>query len=423
MSKIITIGRGKFRGRTNRTLQLAVDEIAAKGGGTVEIPSGVYMMHDALHLRARVRVRGEKGAVLRKVPSVTSRLAGYLGYGLHEFTVAEPALFRVGMGVFIADKNAFGFYTTVATIVGRKKNRFYINRPLAHDYHPGPDGRVTSVFPLIAGYSVRNVSVENVALDGNPAETCPLNGCRGGGVFLLGVHQAHLENIEVLHYRGDAISFQQCTDVMVRNCHLHDNHGSGVHPGSGSVRYLISGNRVQRNTGYGVFYCLRTTHSVCEENILEDNREAGISLGEHDTDHHIRNNVIQDHDDGGIVFRKPLIHGADRIRIEGNTIRKNCRRRGQHEIVIPERLNDILIAANRIEPSAAGAVLVGPGCGRICFAGNQVGGRPQAPGDIEGEAALVSRITPGKFPPVGPAAAPSDAATHLAIGRLPPWKG
>src|SRR5690348_9295566 len=97
---------------TNATIQAAVDRAAAAGGGTVTVPAGTYLMHDALHLRSGVRVVGEGSPVLKKVPSVRSRIPDFLGYGHYEFTVDEPEKFRVGMGVHLLDKNAGGFYTT-----------------------------------------------------------------------------------------------------------------------------------------------------------------------------------------------------------------------------------------------------------------------------------------------------------------------
>ncbi len=65
----ITVGRKDcdLTGDDNRVLQAAVDYIAALGGGTVIIGPGQYEMHDSLHLRSNVTVRGTKGkTVLRK---------------------------------------------------------------------------------------------------------------------------------------------------------------------------------------------------------------------------------------------------------------------------------------------------------------------------------------------------------------------
>lgn len=90
MSKGITVNVRHDQDRTNESLQRAVDAVAEAGGGVVEIPAGTYRMQDALHLRNGVRLVGEPGTVLQKIPSVTSPLLDYIGYGHYEFTVTEP---------------------------------------------------------------------------------------------------------------------------------------------------------------------------------------------------------------------------------------------------------------------------------------------------------------------------------------------
>ncbi|MCS7060501.1 MAG: right-handed parallel beta-helix repeat-containing protein [Anaerolineae bacterium] len=418
MMRVIRVAGGEQADRHHLTLQRAVDDAAAAGGGVVEVPAGVYVMRDALHLRSGVRVVGEPGAVLLKEPSITVPLLDYLGYGHYEFTVSEPDRLQVGMGVHITDDDSMGFYDTVATIVGRTSDLFFIDRMLNHDYNPTRRGRVTTLFPIVDAVGVEDVVLENLVIDGNPDETQPLNGCRGGGVFLLRARRARLENVEVRHFNGDAISFQQCVDVIVRGCRAHHNAGGGIHPGSGSVRYLLQGNHVHDNGGCGVFYCLRTTHSVCEDNRLERNGEAGISIGERDTDHWIRSNVIADNSGYGIAFRPPLAHGGDRVRIEGNTLAGNARHIAPPalpaEIHIPAGLRDILITANTFEPTPGSrALLIDTACAGIGVTGNRIHGRPQQDG-------LPARAD--DFPPVGPAALAPDGARHLNIEQLPPWK-
>ena len=46
-------------GRSSRDIQVVVDRVAAQGGGEVFLPAGTYQMDDSLHLRSRVRIRGE----------------------------------------------------------------------------------------------------------------------------------------------------------------------------------------------------------------------------------------------------------------------------------------------------------------------------------------------------------------------------
>ena len=426
MSQTIRVGSGRYAGWTNEALQRAVDDVAEAGGGVVEAPAGAYRMRDALHLRSGVRVVGEPGTVLLKEPSMCVPLLDYLGYGHYEFTVTEPDKLEVGMGVHLTDDDSVGFYDTVATIVGRKGDLFFIDRMLNHDYWPGKHGRVTTLFPLVDAVNAQNVALENVILDGNTDETERLNGCRGGGCFLLMAHRARLENVEVRHFNGDAISFQQCVDVVVRGCQVHHNAGGGIHPGSGSVRYLLQHNHAHDNGACGVFYCLRTTHSICEDNRLERNGEAGISIGERDTDHWIRRNVIADNGGYGIEFRPPIAHGGDRVRIEGNTFACNARS-GEPaalrcEVHVPAGLRDILIADNSFEPAEQGkALMVDASCERVGVAGNTIAGQRQPAGGLMVETGDTLLALPADFPAVGPAALPLDGARHLNVDLLPPW--
>ncbi len=411
--------------RTNDMLQALVDAAAAKGGGTVEVPAGTYLMHDALHLRSNVRIVGQGMVVLKKVASVSSPLLDFLGYGHYEFRVAEPAKFRVGMGVHVLDKNAGGFYTTVGTITRRRGDLFFINRPFSHDYHADAEGRVVSAFSLIEGEGVSDASVENITLDGNSGEeTFQLNGCRGGGLFLIKCHRVGLRGLEVRHYRGDAVSFQQCSDIVVDDCHVHHNVGGGLHPGSGSVRYLLRNNHVHDNGGCGIFYCLRTTHSICEKNHIHHNADVGISIGERDTDHLVRENTITDNGGPGVDFRPPHNESGDRVQVTGNTLARNARKFGKAEIVIPAGLGDIHLAGNTITttPGRVAAIAVEPGCERISAADNRIDGRPQQASDILAMVGSVLLEKPAALPPVGPAALPLDGALHLRIEKLGAWK-
>jgi len=399
-------------GHTNVTLQAAVDKAARAGGGTVQIPAGTYPMDDALHLRTGVHIVGEPGTILKKVPGVSSTILPWVGYGQNEIQVKEPGKFKVGMGVTIGDKNSFGFYETVASIIGKTGNTLFIDQPLAHDYSPPAGAWVRSTFALISGRDVTDVSIRNLTLDGNVKEKFGINGCRGGGINLLGAHRAVIEGVEVTNYNGDAISFQRCTDVFVRHCHVHHNKGTGLHPGSGTVRYVMTDNCSEHNGGCGVFYCLRTKYSICENNYIAHNGRAGISVGERDTDHVLRGNHITDNGGPGILLREPCLQTGDRLWIEGNELANNG---GAAEIVLERDVHQLCITGNLIRSRTGTAMLVGPGCSQISFADN-------TSSVVAGKKQSVRFKKPVKFPCVGPEAAPLDAARHINIAKLPRWK-
>ncbi len=396
-------------------LQKEIDRFAELGGGSFSIAPGTYLLRDALHLRSGVHLTGEGQVTFLKKPSIQSRITDFLGYGFYEFIVEEPDLFHVGMGVHLTDKKSMGFYDTVGTIVERQGKAFILNVPLNHDYLPYDGGLVTSIFPLIEGTEVRDASLKHVILDGNIEETRILNGCRGGGVFLIRSQKVLLEEIEIRHYQGDGISFQQCGDVTVQTCDVHDNRGSGLHPGSGSVYYQFVQNRVTQNGGCGLFYCLRTTHSLCENNHFEGNAHTGISIGERDTDHHLKGNTIIASGHDGIGFRQPIAQGGDRVSIEANTLRGNGTDRASFEILIPPHIHEVTLIQNSIEPVEGRAISIGAECHHILCAENQIAGRPQRDSDIEGFHSGIVTNMPASPPQYGIDSFEPKSVRHIQV--------
>ncbi len=417
---------GRGPAETAAAIQQRIDDAAAAGGGQVVIPAGDHWMDRALRLRCGVRLRGEHGTVLRKTPSVTSRILDYLGYGHYEITVAEPERFRPGMGIHVLDRNAQGFYTTVASITAINGERIFLDRMLNHDYGPGAEALAVSVFPLIEADGVSDAGVENLCLDGNREhEAFELNGCRGGGLFLYRSCRVTVRNLEIREYRGDGISFQQCVDVDIEQSRIHHNTGGGLHPGSGTVRYRMCDNHVSHNGRCGFFYCLRTTHSICRDNLIESNGEAGISIGERDTDHRIDANTIRDNAGPGIVFRVPTRRSGDRVLLEGNTLADNCRQNGLAEIEIHSGLRDIHLCRNRITSDRVPAIHIGDDCSGVYLDDNTFNRQPLAADQVHGARARWTVGRPPEFPPVGPWALPLNGAWHLGIEdpgpcRLPP---
>src|SRR2546428_14013750 len=98
----ITVGlrESDIIGADNRALQGAVDYIAGLGGGVVEIGEGEFLMHDSLHLRSGVTVRGTKGrTILRKAKAASSPLALDGDYGEEQITLVNADGFQAGFGI------------------------------------------------------------------------------------------------------------------------------------------------------------------------------------------------------------------------------------------------------------------------------------------------------------------------------------
>lgn len=323
----ITVGKenAAIIGNDNRSLQAAVDYIAGLGGGTVEIAEGRYIMYDSLHLYTNVTVRGAKGkTILQKADGVACPLALDGDFGEQQFTVENPAGFKVGYGVAIWDDNAGGFHTTVARITGQNGNTFSIDKPLMADCMVANKAKAATVFPIVSGYNIEGAKVEGLTIDGNKDSNVSLNGCRGAGIFLYRAFSTVIKDCVVHNYNGDGISFQQSNDVSVVSCTSENNNNLGIHPGSGSQRPRVE-NCIARNNGAdGLFLCWRVRHGSFTNNVLEGNGRFGISIGHKDSDNILSRNVVRSNHQDGVFFRNETLGmAAHRNRLEENIIENN----------------------------------------------------------------------------------------------------
>ena len=384
----ITVGRADadLIGADNRALQAAVDYVAGLGGGVVEIGAGEYLMHDSLHLRSGVTVRGREGeTILRKADAAVSPLALDGDFGEQQITVEDPSGFAVGAGVAIWDDHAGGFHTTVARITGRRGNTVSIDAPLMADCMVANGATAATVFPVVSGSEIRGARVEDLVIEGNKGGNPHLNGCRGAGIYLYRGFGTEILGCVVRDYHGDGISFQQSNDVTVVDCISEGNSHLGFHPGSGSQRPVLRGCLARSNGTDGLFLCWRVRHGTCEDNRLEDNGRFGISIGHKDSDNLLRGNIVAGNGSNGVFFRNESAgmaphrnrlednviedNGRDSgtagirirgvpsgLRFEGNVIRDTRTDSQQTQtigVLIEDRVGPIRIGSNRIEASTA----------------------------------------------------------------------
>ena len=371
----ITVGKANadLTGANNRVLQAAVDYVANLGGGVVEIGEGEYTMYDSLHLRSNVAVRGVKGkTVLRKANGAVSALAIDGDFGEQQVTLQDPNGFAVGSGIAIWDKQAGGFHTTVARITGRQENTFSFDNPLMADRMVQNGAQAATVFPVVSAYHTEGVRIENLTIEGNKQANVPLNGCRGGGIFLYQGFGTVISGCTVRSYNGDGISFQQSNDVTVVDCVSEDNAVLGLHPGSGSQRPTVRNCVARRNGTDGLFLCWRVRHGLFEQNLLEQNGQFGISIGHKDSDNILRRNTVRQNKQHGIFFRNESLGMAPhRNRLEENTIENN----GGAEIRIRGEVNDLAFARNTIRDTrdeSAPGILIEEQVGKLTLQDNTI---------------------------------------------------
>jgi parallel beta-helix repeat protein len=348
----VGIDQGDLRGGDHRALQAAVDYVAGLGGGTVHIGPGRYSMRNALTLRDHVRLVGVPGkTVLVACAGFSTRLAADGDCNQREIAVADASGFRVGDGIAVSDKQAGGgFEVTTATLTAQLDGRtFRISRPLYLDYLVSNQAAARLAFPVVGGWNVKHATVEGLTIDGNRERAQPLDGCRGGGIYLFDCEDVTVRDCTVRGYNGDGISFQVSQRVTVEDCRLENNAGHGLHPGSGSQRPVVRRNRSTGNGQDGLFVCWRVRHGQFEDNSLQGNRRSGLSIGHKDSDNLFRGNQILGNDSAGITFRnetEPM--GAHRNRFEKNVVLDNGGGGPAAAVVIRGEHHDLVFRENVI---------------------------------------------------------------------------
>ena len=387
----LTVGPEKadLVGSNEKVIQAAVDSVARWGGGTVRILPGAYRFRNAVYLQSNVRILGSgPDSVITKEPSTLARLAEDADWYDQEITFVNARDFEIGDGICIRAKDAsMGELKVIKrTLVARNGNRFKLDRALRENAFLPGEPTVESLFPLFSGEFIADVKIENLVLDGNKANNAKLDGNFAGCVWLQDCIRITMRNLEARNYNGDGLSWQIAHDVLVEGCHSHDHTGVGLHPGSGSQRSIIRGNRLIDND-QGLFWCWGVRWGLAEKNIIEGSRRYGISIGHRDTDNVIRDNDVRASGEVGIFFRKepePAFQG-NRNLIEKNRIVGLAQDRGIG-IDIQGQTKSVTIAKNEIrETQAPGervGIRIGPEAEQITLEDNRIEGFAQTVVDL-----------------------------------------
>jgi len=320
----ITVGNreAELVGRDDKVIQAAVDYTARMGGGTVRILPGTYTLRNSVYLPSKIRIQGSGAeTIVTKIASRTIELSEDSDWYDQEITLSDGQGFRVGDGVALLAKNsATGAQEVIKrTLVARTGKRFKLNDGLRENLWLTGKPTCSSLFPLFTSEYTSDVWIENIALDGNKANNDNFDGNYGGCIFLQDCNRYTIRGVETRNYNGDGISFQICHDVIVEDCYSHDNTDLGVHPGSGSQRPLIRNNKIEKNN-IGLFWCWGVKYGLAENNKLDANT-TGISIGHADTDNLMRNNVITNSGQVGILFR--IVGGGEAFWPDRNTVERN----------------------------------------------------------------------------------------------------
>ncbi|HOZ47740.1 MAG TPA: right-handed parallel beta-helix repeat-containing protein [Candidatus Hydrogenedentes bacterium] len=292
-------------GDTEKPIQAALDYVARLGTGTVHVLPGTYRMRNSLFLRANVRLLGSgQETVLIKQPSIETTLAEDSDWYDQEVTLVDADGFDVGDGVVLRTENVHhgGLDVLRRTLVARTGNRFKLDRALRENFWTLKAPTISTLFPMLTAEETDDLAVESLVLDGNRSHNGHIDGNYAGAIWFQDCSRIVLRGLTMRNYNGDGASWQVCHDVLVEDCHSHDNADLGLHPGSGSQRPIIRRNVLERND-IGLFFCWGVKYGLAEENVVRDNASYGISIGHRDNENVIRGNEVCRNGRAGVVFR------------------------------------------------------------------------------------------------------------------------
>ncbi len=388
----LTVGqkKGDLVGQDDKVIQAAVDYMARMGGGTVRILPGKYVFRNAVHLPSRIRLLGSGlDSIITKIPSRKVDLSADSDWYDQEITLQDAKGFQVGDGIVLRTKNPHNGSTDVIkrTLVARSGNRFKLNDGIRKNLWLVGKPTASAVFPLLTSEYTSDVLIENITLDGDLKNSENLNGNYGGGIFLQDCNRYTMRKVTSRNYNGDGVSFQICHDIVVEDCHSHDNAGLGVHPGSGSQRPVLRNNRLERNR-IGIFWCWGVKYGLAEGNTIDGNRDYGISIGHCDTDNVMRHNKVLNSGKDGVLFRNATRgqdFWANRNTLEHNQI-TNRGADGGIDIDINGKTKEVRITDNVIEETRKAlqrtGIRIAAEAGKVHLADNKIKGFAQSISDL-----------------------------------------
>ncbi len=379
--QVITVGGAEadIAGFTSGAIQIAVDAMKARGGGTVMLSAGTFEIKGPVRLADGVSLKGAgEGTVLHKVKGCKSAFAVSADYGMLQVTVEDANGFEAGMGVSIFDpQEPGGWDVTTAKITHIEGNTLYIDNYLVNDYSPEHKGYVSNSCSLVEAVEADGVRISDLVIDGDRNTNTRVGGCRSGGIYLHKARNCTVENVEVRNFNGDGISWQITEDISVRKCHVHHCANFGLHPGTGSVGTVVEGCTVNDNGSDGLYLCWRVQNGAFGDNKIYNNGRYGISIGHKDIDNVFTSNHIYENGAHGVYWREENEENAGhRNTFTNNIVENNGRKGASVGFCIDGPVRDIVIRNNIIRDTAKGTqkapFRISPAAKNTCTEDNQI---------------------------------------------------
>ncbi len=381
--QVITVGGdgADIPGYTSGAIQLALDAIKTRGGGTVKLNPGTYDITGPVRIPDNTTLTGSgKSTILKKCDGFRTSFIIDADWGMVKAVVKDAGGFKKGMGIQLFDsQHNSGWDVTTAVITDIQDNTIYFNNNTVNDYISSLEGTVSNACSIIEAVGVGNVRIADLAIDGNKTTNDYINGCRGGGVYIHKSRNCLVENVSVKNFNGDTFSWQITENITVRGCEASNGNGLGFHPGTGSDHPVVENCISHDNKGDGIFLCWRVQNGIFRNNTVYSNGDNGISIGHKDTDNRFENNHIYENAHHGVLFRNENEQNSGhRNTFTGNVIENNGIESESSGFYIGGETHEIIITGNTIRSSGKGkqsaAITIGPKSSNVTAAGNKISG-------------------------------------------------
>ena len=380
---IITVGghEADVPGYTSRAIQIALDAVKVRGGGTVKLNPGTYDIIGPVRLSSNISLigSGEK-TILKKCKGFKTSFIIDADWGMQKAVVKDASGFSIGMGIqLFDDAHKSGWDVTTAVITDIQDNTIYFDNRTVNDYIASLNGTISNSFSIIEAVDAENVKIADLIIEGGKDVNEYINGCRGGGVYIHKTKNCLVENVKVINFNGDTFSWQITENITLRGCEAANGGGLGFHPGTGSDRSTIENCISHHNKGDGIFLCWRVQNGIFRNNKVYANEDNGFSIGHKDTDNIFENNHVFENANHGVFFRNENEQNSGhRNTFRNNVIENNGTARESAGFWIGGETHDIDIINNTIRSTGKGnqsiAIFIGKKSSNVTSTGNTISG-------------------------------------------------
>jgi parallel beta-helix repeat protein len=381
--QVITVGGpgADVSGFTSGAVQIALDAVKTRGGGTVKLNPGTYNITGPVRLSDNTSLIGAgSSTIFKKCDGFKTSFTIDADWGMVKAVVKDVSGFKKGMGIQLYDdKHNQGWDVTTAIITDIRDNVLYFDNNTVNDYISSLNGTVSNGCSVIEAVGVENVKIADLVIEGNKNKNDYINGCRGGGVYIHKSKNCLVENVKINEFNGDTFSWQITENITVRKCEAANGNGLGFHPGTGSDHSIVENCISHNNKGDGIYLCWRVQNGIFRNNTIFANGDNGISIGHKDTDNVFENNNVYENSNHGVLFRdEDEQNSGHRNTFTNNVIENNGMKRESSGFYIGGETHDIRIINNTIRSDGKGnqssAIFVGKKSSKITASDNRITG-------------------------------------------------